>query len=395
METGAEVKESMSLSDALRRLWADHVIWTRQYIVAAISGAADTEAAAGRLLRNQEDIGNAIVPFYGEAAGAKLTELLKDHILIAVEAIDAAIADDERRFRRLDRRWSHNADDIAAFLAGANPHWAEGNLQDLLGQHLKLTKAELLARFDGQWNDDVDRFDDILTEILTMSDALAGGLAAQFGDRDGHGIDAASGLRTALRKLWTDHVIWTRQYVVAAVAGAPDAEAAAGRLLRNQEDIGNAIVPLYGAAAGQELTRLLKEHILIAVDLVAAAIKGDKRAFARHDKRWDANADDIAAFLAGANPNWPEDDVRDLLGQHLSLTKGEAVARLEKDWDADVAAFDDIFTEILTMADALTDGIVAQFPERFGETDPSTGGADRRANGTSHRTRFHSSLALS
>src|SRR5438105_4827367 len=129
-------------------------------------------------------------------------------------------------------------------------------------------------------------------------------------------------LSDALRRLWTDHVIWTRQYIVAALAGSPDAEAAAGRLLRNQEDIGNAIVPLYGAEAGEELTRLLKEHILIAVDLVAAAIKGDKRAFARHDKRWDANADDIAAFLAGANPNWPEDDVRDLLAQHLSLTRG-------------------------------------------------------------------------
>ncbi|MEA2533278.1 MAG: hypothetical protein QOJ93_1089, partial [Actinomycetota bacterium] len=366
MGTQAGVKESTSLGDALRRLWADHVIWTRQYIVGALSGAPDAEAAAGRLLRNQEDIGNAIVPFYGEAAGAKLTQLLKDHILIAVDAIDAAIADDERRFRRLDRRWSHNADDIAAFLAGANPNWPEGDLQDLLGQHLKLTKHEMLARLNEEWNGDVDQFDDILTEILTMSDALAGGLAAQFGDRPASTqVDEASGLRTALRKLWTDHVIWTRQYIVAAVAGAPDAEAAAGRLLRNQEDIGNAIVPLYGAAAGQELTRLLKEHILIAVDLVAAAVKGDKGAFARHDKRWDANADDIAAFLAGANPNWPEADVRDLLGQHLSLTKGEAVARLQKDWDADVAAFDDIFTEILTMADALTDGIVAQFPERF------------------------------
>jgi hypothetical protein len=387
MGTEAGVKESTSLGDALRRLWADHVIWTRQYIVAALSGAPDAEAAAGRLLRNQEDIGNAIVPFYGEAAGAKLTELLKDHILIAVDAIDAAIADDERRFRRLDRRWSRNAEDIAAFLAGANPNWPEGDLQDLLGQHLKLTKHEMLARLNEEWNGDVDRFDDILTEILTMSDALAGGLAAQFGDRPaGTQVDEASGLRTALRKLWTDHVIWTRQYIVAAVAGAPDAEAAAGRLLRNQEDIGNAIVPLYGAEAGQELTRLLKEHILIAVDLVAAAVKGDKRAFARHDKRWDANADDIAAFLAGANPNWPEDDVRDLLGQHLSLTKGEAVARLQKDWDADVASFDDIFTEILTMADTLTDGIVAQFPERFGGTNHGTNG---------HRTRFHSSLAAS
>jgi hypothetical protein len=392
------VEQTTSLSDALRRLWVDHVIWTREYIVAALAGNPDAEAAAGRLLRNQEDIGNAVVPLYGEAAGAKLTELLKDHILIAVDAIAAAIADDERLFRRLDRRWRENADDIAAFLAGANPNWPEHELQDLLGQHLKLTKRELLARFDKEWTEDVERFDDILTEILTMSDALAAGITAQFPDRFGDGGDPVSGLRAALRKLWTDHVIWTRQYIVAAVAGSPDAEAAAGRLLRNQEDIGNAIVPLYGEAAGEELTRLLKDHILIAVDLVAAAVKGDKRAFARHDKRWDANADEIAAFLAGANPHWPGDDVRDLLAQHLSLTKGEAVARLQQDWAADVAAFDDIFTEILTMADALTDGIVAQFPESFradGHTPRGPDETEHGASGERRKTHFRSSLALS
>src|SRR5205085_8747040 len=210
-------------------------------------------------------------------------------------------------------------------------------------------------------------------------------------------LEETTPLSDALRRLWADHVIWTRQYIVAALAGSPDAEAAAGRLLRNQEDIGNAIVPLYGAEAGQELTRLLKEHILIAVDLVAAAAKGDKRAFARHDKRWDANADDLAAFLAGANPNWPEDDVRDLLAQHLSLTKGEVVARLQKDWAADVAAFDDIFTEILTMADALTDGIVAQFPGSFGvdgRTPAAPDGTGHGAAGAQRKTHFRSSLAL-
>src|SRR5437588_11748867 len=85
MGTATEVvEETTSLSDALRRLWADHVIWTRQYIVAALAGSPDAEAAAGRLLRNQEDIGNAVVPFYGEAAGARLTGLLKDHILIEI-----------------------------------------------------------------------------------------------------------------------------------------------------------------------------------------------------------------------------------------------------------------------------------------------------------------------
>jgi hypothetical protein len=172
-------------------------------------------------------------------------------------------------------------------------------------------------------------------------------------------------LRLALRKLWSDHIIWTRQYIVAAVAGTPDAEAAAGRLLKNQEDIGNAVVAYYGKDAGDGLTGVLKEHIMIAVDLVAAAKSGDQDAFTKHDARWTENAKRIAEFLAGANPNWPEKDVLDLLSLHLKLTKDETVARLGGDWAADVKAFDDIFTEIMVLADALHDGIVAQFPERF------------------------------
>ena len=177
---------------------------------------------------------------------------------------------------------------------------------------------------------------------------------------------AAVSLKLALRRLWSDHVIWTREYVVAAVAGTPDAGAAAGRLLKNQEDIGSAVVPLYGAAAGQALTDLLKQHILIAVDLIAAAKSGDNAKFEDNDRKWTQNAEQIAGLLSGANPqNWSKADVTDLLMQHLNLTKNEVVARLHADWDADVAAFDQIFTEILTVADVLADGIVRQFPEKF------------------------------
>ncbi len=175
-------------------------------------------------------------------------------------------------------------------------------------------------------------------------------------------------VRLALRKLWSDHVIWTREYIIATVAGTPDASAAAGRLLKNQEDIGAAIVGFYGQAAGDGLTALLKDHIMIAVDLVAAAKSGDQAAFATHDARWTANIREIAGYLAGANPSWPEQDVFDLLALHLKLTKDEAVARITGDWAADVRAFDDIFTEIMVVADALHDGIVAQFPDRFAGT---------------------------
>jgi hypothetical protein len=172
-------------------------------------------------------------------------------------------------------------------------------------------------------------------------------------------------LKLAMRKLWSDHVFWTREYVIAAVVGTPNADEAAGRLLRNQEDIGNAIIPFYGQQAGIALTGLLKQHIMGAVDLVAAAKAGDQKKFADADKKWTQNADEIAAFLSGANPNWPKKDVTDLLYLHLKLTKEEATAVITKKWNDSVKKFDEIFTEIIVLADALTDGIVKQFPNKF------------------------------
>src|SRR5687768_2432559 len=110
----------------------------------------------------------------------------------------------------------------------------------------------------------------------------------------------------AVRKLWEDHVTWTRVYIIAALADLPEADTAAQRLLQNQVDIGNAIKPFYGDQAGDQLTALLKEHILIAVDLLAAAKAGDTAKFEDANKHWYKNADEIAAFLSSANPdNWP------------------------------------------------------------------------------------------
>ena len=177
--------------------------------------------------------------------------------------------------------------------------------------------------------------------------------------------EAQCALRTALRKLWADHAIWTRQYIVAFASDGQDTGVAATRLLKNQEHIGNAIVPFYGEVAGARLTDLLKQHILIAVDLLTAAKAGDDAEFQRQDQRWSQNAEEIATFLSGANQNWSKNDVVDLLSVHLKLTKDEAVARLTSKWDDDVVAFDDIFTEIMTVSDTLADGIVKQFPDRF------------------------------
>lgn len=182
-------------------------------------------------------------------------------------------------------------------------------------------------------------------------------------------------LKQDMRKLWTDHVVWTRDYIIAiaATGGTADAPSALNRLMKNQEDIGGAVAKFYGDVAGKQLTTLLKEHIAIAGDLVKAAKAGDKSAQQAADTKWHQSATQIADFLSKANPNWSRATLADLMNEHLATTTDEVVARLNQNWDGDVRAFDAVYDHILHMADALSDGIVKQFPDKFRGGVVSTG----------------------
>jgi hypothetical protein len=170
----------------------------------------------------------------------------------------------------------------------------------------------------------------------------------------------------AMRKLWEDHITWTRLAIVSFVSDLPDLQATEARLLANQTDIGNAIKPYYGKKAGNKLTALLKQHILGAVDLMAAAKSADQAKVAKASTAWNANGRQIADFLNSANPkNWPRGALRSMMQTHLNQTLKEAVDRMHGNHTAEVRDYDAIHKHILEMADALSDGIIKQFPSRF------------------------------
>jgi hypothetical protein len=178
------------------------------------------------------------------------------------------------------------------------------------------------------------------------------------------GTISAADLRNGMRKLWSDHTTYTRSYIVSAVAGLPDLATVTQRLLRNQDDIGNAIKPIYGEEAGKKLAALLRDHILVAADVVKAAKAGDSKAVDAGQKRFHANADDIAAFLSAANPNWKKSVLTDMLYKHLDFVTKQAVARLKMDWSADIQAYDAGYEHMMMFADALSDGIIKQNPKK-------------------------------
>jgi hypothetical protein len=170
----------------------------------------------------------------------------------------------------------------------------------------------------------------------------------------------------AMRKLWGDHITWTRLYIVSVAGDLPDADATAERLLQNQDDIGNAVRPFYGNEAADQLTGLLRDHITGAVDILSAAKASDTAGMDTAVAAWRVNADDIATFLNSANPdNWPLEDLKAEMQMHLDLTLAEAQARLGGNFADDIAAYEDVHEHILGLADVLSNGIIAQFPDMF------------------------------
>lgn len=172
-------------------------------------------------------------------------------------------------------------------------------------------------------------------------------------------------LKCHLMKLWIEHGQWTHQFIVSDVAGLEDKEVVLARLLRNQEDIGNAIKPYYGNAAGGKYTELLKEHIVLAGKLVDALKAGNQAEAEKINKEWYRNADDIAKYLNGLNPNWPIAELKQIWETHLQLVTAQAAARLAKQWDKDISAFDQNQDHLIHYADVLSAGIVRQFPKKF------------------------------
>ena len=174
-------------------------------------------------------------------------------------------------------------------------------------------------------------------------------------------------LHTAMRQLWVEHMEWTYATVAAFAAESAGLPATLDRLLANQADIGAAVKPFYGDRAGAALTGLLEDHINGAVPILVAARDGDAKALTSAVADWYDNAKEIADFLSNANPAWSKHEMRRMMTGHIDQTLAYASAQLQGDYAASIDAYGTAEQHMLHMADMLSDGLIAQFPEKFDE----------------------------
>lgn len=177
--------------------------------------------------------------------------------------------------------------------------------------------------------------------------------------------EAQIALYSGMRTLWAEHMQWTYDTVVAFASDSDGLNATIDRILQNQVDIGNAIASYYGDEAGAQLTELLSTHIKDAVPVLVAARAGDTAALDAAVADWYANAEEIGDFLASANTAWDQSDMRDMMKMHITQTIVYASDILGGDFEKAIVDYDDAEAHMVEMADMLSMGIIAQFPDKF------------------------------
>jgi hypothetical protein len=172
-------------------------------------------------------------------------------------------------------------------------------------------------------------------------------------------------LNNTFRKLWTDHVIWTRALIMAVSESFPDTQLITKRLFQNPKDFEIQFVKYYGIEKAKKFSNLLTEHLTIAGDLVVASKKQDINLVNQLDKNLYKNADEIAKFLNSINKYWDEKEMKKIMYDHLDLIKAEANYILKNKYQESIKIFDKIQNQALKMADMYTEGIMKQFQNEF------------------------------
>jgi len=176
----SRTQKQLNLSDTMRRLWTEHVMWTRSFIISTVNKLGDLEYVTKRLLRNPADFAEELKPFYGASGAARFGKLLTEHLQIGAKLVNAASAGDSKTADEARVSWYANAEELANFLSEINPAWSAAAWQTMLNEHLKMTESEATQIIGGQYDAGISQYDSIQKQALNMADYMTEGLIRQF-----------------------------------------------------------------------------------------------------------------------------------------------------------------------------------------------------------------------
>lgn len=363
-----------ALRAALDQLLGEHVLLAASATNAALhSRDAEFKAAAAALDGNSQDLAMTIGAVYGEAAGKAFLPLWRKHIGFFVDYTNGVAKRDKTMQNKALMDLTQYAEDFGAFLESANPNLPKAAVVSLLVPHVNTLTAVINAQAQ---DDHITAYTALRTAYAHMdmvAGALAGGIAKQFPEQFTGAVDApGAGLRSTLTQLLSEHVYVAAMATNAALDARDDEfKAAASALDGNSQDLAAAIGSVYGEAAGTAFLPLWRKHIGFFVDYTNGAAQGDQAAKDKAISDLTQYAQDFGAFLESANPNLPKAAVVSLLVPHVQTLTAVIDAQAAKDPVTAYTGLRAAYAHMPMVANALTDGIIQQFPDKF--TDDMAG----------------------
>jgi hypothetical protein len=301
-----------AFQNRMRELWTDHIVYTRNLIISTSAGLPDTAEVLQRLVRAQDEMGEAFKPYYGDENGTKLTSLLRNHIQLAGKALHAAkgtsptqVGMHEMNMRDSAASYRMGGDTVSSRADSTKINSQNPNVAQRMNDTTKASRDTTKAARDRQGRIQGDTTKAKQPNARVTGDTMSQRLPSnQYGN--------------------------VRQDTAAQAQGNVYAQGQPGQMS--------------GQQAGQVDTTQLNEAV--------AALK--------------ANGDSIATFLAQANPRgFRREALSSAFQMHIDLLLKQVDTYVKKDWSGSIAAFDEGHRQAMQMADMLSEGIMKQFPSRF------------------------------
>ena len=164
-----------------------------------------------------------------------------------------------------------------------------------------------------------------------------------------------------IRLLWTDHLIWIRQFLISLMFRLKDLSYVTIRTLQNSIDFSAQLTPFYGLENAKLYETLLTERVLLLAEL-ASTIKfgGD---ISMQLLKMQVNADDTATLFASLNPYWEKAKWQEMLYSQYLLEVQLIKEIYDDKFSTSISTYDQIYQNALKMAAYMIDGITAQFPQ--------------------------------
>jgi hypothetical protein len=174
-------------------------------------------------------------------------------------------------------------------------------------------------------------------------------------------------LKHTFNQALLEQAAFNHLYNVALVNDGPESELTVlkQRLSKNQDDIGHALATYYKRENGNRLADLLKRHVTLSAEAAQALVDNNPTAINDITKRWHEHAGDIALFLSTLNKHWNHSVLLDKLNRYIDLATQDVKTLLERNWNKNVAVFDQALQENLKVSNYITDGIINQFHKKF------------------------------